>query len=81
MKIKIINPIKIVSRITQFYREAKLRKYDNSYGWDEVRKDIYWAQIDTNKLLLNTKFSYDPRSTGAAYTMNNIPPSAISVVK
>lgn len=38
-------------------------------------------QIDTNKLLPNTKFSYDPRSTGAAYTMNNIPPSAISVVK
>ena len=38
-------------------------------------------QIDTSKLLPNTKFFCDPRSAGAAYTMNNIPPSAISVVK
>ena len=37
--------------------------------------------IDTKRLLANTKFSYDPRSERAVYTMGNIPPSAITVVK
>ena len=35
----------------------------------------------TTKLIDNAKFSFDPRSEDAVYTMGNIPPSAISIAK
>ena len=45
---RIIAPISVWDRIAQFYIDAKFEKYDNSYGWDEVFKDIDLAQRDTN---------------------------------
>ena len=48
MNIIIVNPRNIVNRITEFYNNAKTEKHDNSYGWDEVRKDILVARKDTN---------------------------------
>ena len=47
MNIKISNPRTIINRITEFYNNAKILKYANSYGWDEVRKDILMARSDT----------------------------------
>ena len=54
MKIKINNSRIIINRITNFYSNAKTKKYNNSYGWDEVRKDIDLARSDTNFTPYNT---------------------------
>lgn len=48
MKIIIINPTFIISRIIEFYVNAKCLKHGGGYGWDEVFNDIYLAQSDTN---------------------------------
>lgn len=48
MRIIIVNPTYVLSRIVEFYTNAKNEKYDNSYGWDEVFNDIDLAQSDTN---------------------------------
>lgn len=44
---KIIALISVWDRIAQFYIDAKEEKYDNSYGWDEVYRDIELAHNDT----------------------------------
>ena len=55
---------------------------NNSFNTKDIFTSTYTLlQIDTSKLLPNTKFSYDPRSEGAVYTMSNIPPTAISITK
>ena len=72
-----------VDRVYVFMdKPSKVFLEHNTFQQKNIVTSTYTLlQIDTNKLLPNTKFSYDPRSTGAAYTMGNIPPCAISVVK
>ena len=54
---------------------------NNTFSTKDIFTDTYTLlQIDTRKLLANTKFSFDPRSEGAVYTMSNIPPTAISTL-
>lgn len=54
---------------------------NNTFSNKEIFTDTYMLLcIDTEKLIPNTKFYSDPRSENAVYTLNNIPPSAISVV-
>lgn len=48
MKIKIYDIDQISNRISKFYTNAKKFKYNNSYGWDEVLKDIDLAANDKN---------------------------------
>lgn len=45
---KIVASINVWDRIAQFYIDAKEEKFDNSYGWDEVFRDIELAHNDTN---------------------------------
>lgn len=55
---------------------------NNTFSSKEVLTDKYTLlAIDTEKLLPNTRFYSDPRSENAVYTLNNIPPSAITVVE
>lgn len=54
---------------------------NNTFSSKEIFTDTYvLLEIDTSKLLPNTKFYLDPRSENAVYTLSNIPASAISVV-
>ena len=48
---KIIASISVWDRIAQFYIDAKEKKFGNSYGWDEVYRDIELAHNDTKFLL------------------------------
>ena len=48
MKIITVNPTFIISRIIEFYTNAKEKAHQHSYGWDEVFNDIDLAQSDTN---------------------------------
>ena len=48
---KIVASISVWDRIAQFYIDAKEKKFDNSYGWDEVYRDIELAHNDTKFLL------------------------------
>ena len=46
----------------------------------DIFTDTYTLlQIDTSKLLPNTKFSFDPIGEGGVYTLDNIPPKAINI--
>ena len=54
---------------------------NNTFNTKDIFTSTYTLlQIDTSKLLPNTKFSFDPRSEDAVYTMSNIPPTAISKI-
>lgn len=48
---------------------------------DVITSTYTLLQIDSSKLLQNTKIMYDPRYENAIFTMSNIPPSAVSVLK
>ena len=55
---------------------------DNDFKEKNIFTDTYTLlEIDTTKLLSDTKIMYDPRHENAIYTMANIPPAAISVYK
>ena len=55
---------------------------NNAFKEKNILTDSYTLlQIDTTKLLQDTKFSFDPRSEGSVFTLSNIPPLSLSVVK
>lgn len=69
----------VIYKISRFYINAKRLRYYNSYGWDEVRKDIILAQQDkqlipTNKTINEWKRSgfnvaRNKRNWAFAYTI------------
>ena len=53
VKITIRNKTQVKTKISQFYYNAKLTKYPNSYGWEEVFKNIQLSFQDKNLIPTN----------------------------
>ena len=72
-----------IDRVYMFLNEPSNNFLENNtFNTKDVFTDTFTLlKIDTTKLIPNTKFSFDPRSEDAVYTMGNIPPSAISIAK
>ena len=52
----------VIYKISRFYINAKRLRYYNSYGWDEVRKDIILAQQDKQLIPTNKTINEWKRS-------------------
>lgn len=60
----------IVNRITQFYITAKHSKYNHSYSWEDVFKDIELAYQD-RKLIPTNKTTPEWFNAGFNVARNN----------
>lgn len=75
---------KSINRVYAFLKKPTdkfLRNNNFKEEKDIISPDGYTLlKIDVSKLQSGTKFCFDPRHEGAVFTLENIPPSAISVV-
>lgn len=72
-----------IDRVYFFTEEPNIEfLQNNTFNEKNVFTDTYTLlSIDTTQLLPNTKFYTDPRTKNAVYTLDNIPPKAIQIIK